>query len=224
MFSMEGYRTMLSGTNGVVLLNTSRLPRRGTRNMIQKPSDFKTNLFIDGNYVEAAGGRLATLNPATNEILAEVAAGGAEDIDRAVQAARRAFEEGPWPRMRVAERIVSRADALGTLECLDVGKLLEECRRHDIPRSAQNFTFFGGDQPVGPGGLLRRRHLLREGVEDVEPHSFLECLIKAAGGMRVGDPTDPSTQIASISAADWLLCSYWKVLRSGDNDPAPPQR
>jgi acyl-CoA reductase-like NAD-dependent aldehyde dehydrogenase len=55
--------------------------------MIQKPSDFKTHLFIDGSYVEAAGGRLETLNPATNDILAEIAAGGAEDIDRAVKAA-----------------------------------------------------------------------------------------------------------------------------------------
>jgi acyl-CoA reductase-like NAD-dependent aldehyde dehydrogenase len=53
--------------------------------MIQKPSDFKTNLFIDGSYVEAARGRLATLNPATDEVLAEIAAGGAENIDRAVQ-------------------------------------------------------------------------------------------------------------------------------------------
>jgi hypothetical protein len=58
--------------------------------MIQKPSDFKTNLFIDGSYVEAAGGRLETLNLATNEVLAEIAAGGAEDIDRAVKAAREA--------------------------------------------------------------------------------------------------------------------------------------
>ena len=55
--------------------------------MIQKTSDFKTSLFIDGSYVEATGGRLATLNPATNDILAEVAAGRATDIDRALQAA-----------------------------------------------------------------------------------------------------------------------------------------
>jgi hypothetical protein len=92
---MYGYRPMLSGANGVVLLNTSRSPRKEIRNMLQKPSDFKTKLFIDGDYVEATGGRLETLNPATNDILAEVAAAEAEDIDRAVQAARRAFEEGP---------------------------------------------------------------------------------------------------------------------------------
>jgi acyl-CoA reductase-like NAD-dependent aldehyde dehydrogenase len=53
--------------------------------MIQKTSDFKTNLFIDGNYAEAAEGRLATLNPVTNDILAEVAARGAEDTDRGCQ-------------------------------------------------------------------------------------------------------------------------------------------
>jgi acyl-CoA reductase-like NAD-dependent aldehyde dehydrogenase len=149
-----------SGANGVVLLNTSRSPRRETRNMIQKPSNFKTNLFIDGSYVEAAGGRLTTLNPATNDILAEIAAGGAEDIDRAVKAARRAFDQGPWSRMtvverakilkRIAERIASQADVLGTLECLDVGKLLGESRQHDIPRSAQNFAFFA--EAIGQWG------------------------------------------------------------------------
>ena len=68
------------------------------------------------------------MNPTTNEVLAEIAAGGAEDIDRAVKAARRAFDQGPWPRMtvaerakvlkRMAERIASQADVLGTLECL----------------------------------------------------------------------------------------------------------
>jgi phenylacetaldehyde dehydrogenase len=62
-------------------------------------------LFIDGKWVGAASGRtFVTPNPATGNGLATVAEGGAEDIDRAVRAARRAFEEGPWSRMTPSEK------------------------------------------------------------------------------------------------------------------------
>ena len=57
-------------------------------------------LFINGQWCDAASGKtFETPNPATGETLARVAEGDAEDIDRAVRAARRAFEEGPWGRM-----------------------------------------------------------------------------------------------------------------------------
>ena len=57
-------------------------------------------LFINGQWADAASGKtFATPNPATGETLASIAEGDAEDIDRAVRAARRAFEEGPWSRM-----------------------------------------------------------------------------------------------------------------------------
>jgi phenylacetaldehyde dehydrogenase len=62
-------------------------------------------LFINGQWPDAASGRtFETLNPATGEVLATVAEGDAEDINRAVRAARRAFEEGPWSRMTPSER------------------------------------------------------------------------------------------------------------------------
>src|SRR5450759_5862782 len=62
-------------------------------------------LFINGQWADAASGRtFETPNPATGETLARVAEGEAEDIDRAVRAARRAFEEGPWTRMTPSER------------------------------------------------------------------------------------------------------------------------
>ena len=60
----------------------------------------KRQLFIDGRWVDSASGRtFETPNPATGETLATVAEGDAEDIDRAVRAARTAFEDGPWGRM-----------------------------------------------------------------------------------------------------------------------------
>src|SRR5437870_1112140 len=63
------------------------------------------NHFIDGRYVEPLTGRwFETRNPATGELLATVAEGEAADIDRAVAAARKAFETGPWPRTTPSER------------------------------------------------------------------------------------------------------------------------
>ncbi|WP_157057690.1 aldehyde dehydrogenase family protein, partial [Calditerricola satsumensis] len=62
--------------------------------------------YIDGQFCEGAEGRrFANLNPFTGDVLNEVAEGTAEDIDRAVRAARRAFDEGPWRTMTVEERL-----------------------------------------------------------------------------------------------------------------------
>jgi aminomuconate-semialdehyde/2-hydroxymuconate-6-semialdehyde dehydrogenase len=109
--------------------------------------------FIDGEFVDSASGAtFRSLNPATQEVVAEVAEGGAEDVDRAVRAARRAFDEGPWPRMapaerkrilyRVAELIDERREELARLETTDVGKPITEALTKDLPRAAYNFRFF----------------------------------------------------------------------------------
>lgn len=108
--------------------------------------------YIDGRFVPAAaGGTFPTLNPATNAPIAEVADGTAADIDLAVQAARRAFDQGPWPRLaakersrllvRVAQGIERRADALSRLETLDTGLPVRQSRGQ-AARAADNFYFF----------------------------------------------------------------------------------
>src|SRR5450755_4547709 len=90
-------------------------------------------LFINGQWTDAASGKtFETPNPATGETLARIAEGGAEDIDRAVRAARRAFEDGPWGKMTPSERgriiwrigdlILEHTDELAQLESLDNGK------------------------------------------------------------------------------------------------------
>ena len=67
-------------------------------------------LLIDGKWTDAVSGKtFATYNPATGEHLADVAEAGKEDVDKAVEAARRAFESGPWPRMDAAERGMTQA-------------------------------------------------------------------------------------------------------------------
>ena len=109
-------------------------------------------LFIDGRWASAASGKtFETPNPATGETLAQVAEGEAEDINRAVKAARRAFEEGPWSRMTPSERgriiwrigdlILEHADELAQLESLDNGKPFAVARAADVPLSADMFHY-----------------------------------------------------------------------------------
>ena len=112
-------------------------------------------MLIDGKWVEAASGKtFETPNPATGEVLARVAEGDKEDIDRAVKAARRAFDGGKWPAMpppareklllRIADLIEQHAEELAQLETLDNGKTLFESRNVDIPASAATFRYYAG--------------------------------------------------------------------------------
>jgi phenylacetaldehyde dehydrogenase len=112
-------------------------------------------LFINGQWCDAASGKtFETPNPATGEMLARVAEGSAEDIDRAVRAARRAFDEGPWSRMTPSERgriiwrigdlILEHADELAQLESLDNGKPFAVAQAADVPLAADLFHYMAG--------------------------------------------------------------------------------
>jgi aldehyde dehydrogenase (NAD+) len=111
-------------------------------------------LFIDGEFREPVDGEtLKTVNPATEEVLAEVAVAGPSDVDRAVGAARRAQQE-VWGPMRPAERakylfriarlIQERSRELAVLESLDNGKPIRESRDVDLPLSAAHFFYHAG--------------------------------------------------------------------------------
>jgi len=115
----------------------------------------KRKMLINGKWVEAASGKtFATLNPATGEVLANVAEGDREDINRAVSAARAAFETGPWSRMAPAERgklmwklgdlIDEHLEEFAQLESLDNGKPLKVARVADVPLSANHFRYYAG--------------------------------------------------------------------------------
>lgn len=112
-------------------------------------------LIINGEAVDAASGAtFETHNPATEERITTVAEAGAEDVDRAVRAARAAFESGPWPKMKPAERarvlhrlgdlILENADEIARLETMDNGKPIFESRHIDIPMVAGCFHYFSG--------------------------------------------------------------------------------
>ena len=112
-------------------------------------------ILINGKWVEAASGKtFATYNPATGEVLARVAEGDREDIDRAVKAARAAFETGRWSQLTPSERgraIWKLADLLeenleefAELESLDNGKPLKVARVADVPLAVDLFRYFAG--------------------------------------------------------------------------------
>ncbi len=116
----------------------------------------KHQLLIDGQWVDAASGRtFETLNPATEEVLAEVAQGEAEDVDRAVRAARKAFDyDSAWRRMnasdrgrliwRISDLIMENADELAMLESLDNGKPFTVARAADVELAADLFRYMAG--------------------------------------------------------------------------------
>jgi aminomuconate-semialdehyde/2-hydroxymuconate-6-semialdehyde dehydrogenase len=120
---------------------------------------------VDGDEVESSSGAFFdTVDPWTRKPWARVALGGTEDADRAVAAARRAFDEGPWPRMGLAERgailhrladlIMEHRDELALADTTDMGKPLADSRDNDVPRSAQNFRFFADHARLCAGEAL----------------------------------------------------------------------
>jgi phenylacetaldehyde dehydrogenase len=112
-------------------------------------------LLINGKWVDAASGKtFATYNPATGEVLANVAAGDKEDIDRAVKAARAAFESGPWSKISPSERgrllwkladlLEKHTEEFAQLESLDNGKPLKVARAADVPLAVDHFRYYAG--------------------------------------------------------------------------------
>ncbi|MFK7835922.1 MAG: aldehyde dehydrogenase [Sulfitobacter sp.] len=108
--------------------------------------DFPTAAYIDGAYRPAASGRtFASVNPATGETLADIAACGAEDVDFAVLKAREAFDDGRWSRMHPADRkdvlirlcklMTRNAQELAVMESLDSGKTIYDCATVDVPET-----------------------------------------------------------------------------------------
>ncbi|KAL6192502.1 hypothetical protein ACLB2K_033590 [Fragaria x ananassa] len=114
-----------------------------------------TKLLINGQFVDAASGKtFPTLDPRTGDVIAHVAEGDAEDVNRAVAAARKAFDEGPWPKMtayersrvlfRFADLIEKHNDELAALETWDNGKPFEQSAKIEIPMVARFFRYYAG--------------------------------------------------------------------------------
>src|ERR1700675_1170958 len=125
-------------------------------------------LLIDGQHVPSASGRsFKTLNPATEQVITTVAEGNAVDVDRAVAAARRAFE-GPWRTMRASERgqillrlvdlMKKHADEIAALESLDAGKPISGVLRQDFPAAVDTLTYYAGWADKSSGEVVSTRN------------------------------------------------------------------
>ena len=122
----------------------------------RKPPKIKDRpLFIGGKWQDSASGKtFPTVNPATGEVICQVAEGDKADVDLAVKAARKAFESGPWPKMNASERgrllnrladlIEANREELATLESLDNGKPYRDSFNIDLPMTSKCYRYYAG--------------------------------------------------------------------------------
>ena len=112
-------------------------------------------LFIDGEWVDPLSGQtFPTSNPATEEVITQIAKADDSDVDFAVKAARTAFEEGAWSKLsatdrgkflyKIADAIMAHADEMAYLETIDIGKPISESRNIDIPFISELFYYYAG--------------------------------------------------------------------------------
>ena len=122
-------------------------------------------LLIDGEWLAAqTGAQIDSINPATGEVVATIAGGGAQDVDAAVDAASRALRSGPWSVMtpsdrakllwRVADLMEERIDELAELETIDQGKALYVGRWAEIPGAIEQFRYFAGQATKIEGATI----------------------------------------------------------------------
>ncbi len=120
-----------------------------------KPDIKHTECFIGGKWTAAQSGKtFETINPATEEVIAQVAEGDAADVDAAAKAARQALESGPWSRMdardrgkclnKLADLIENELDELAALESLDNGKPIRDSRAADLPLVIDCLRYYAG--------------------------------------------------------------------------------
>jgi aminomuconate-semialdehyde/2-hydroxymuconate-6-semialdehyde dehydrogenase len=175
---------------------------------------------IDGESVESLDGeRFQSVNPWTREAWAEVALGSARDADRAVGAARRAFDAGPWPRMgtgeraavlhRLADLVDANAAALAEADTSDMGKPKADMLAKDVPRTAMNFRFFADH--------------MRMSTADVYPmdsghHAYAR--FEAAGVVAAIAPWNFPLMLESWKVAPALAWGNTVVLKPAEDTPA----
>ncbi|RWR85160.1 aldehyde dehydrogenase family 2 member B7, mitochondrial [Cinnamomum micranthum f. kanehirae] len=114
-----------------------------------------TKLLINGEFVDSVSGKtFPTLDPRTGEVIADVAEADSEDVNRAVAAARKAFDEGPWPRMdpyerscilyRFADLLEKHNDEIAAIESWDGGKTFEQASTVEVPMLTRLFRYYAG--------------------------------------------------------------------------------
>src|SRR5437588_5466411 len=127
----------------------------GKARTVKPPKVKDQPLLIGGKWLDSVSGKtFPTLNPATGEVICQVAEGDKADIDLAVKAARKAFEEGPWPKMsaaergrllnKLADRIEREREELAALESLDNGKPYSDALNADLALTVKCYRYYAG--------------------------------------------------------------------------------
>ncbi len=179
----------------------------------------RTKLWIGNAWEDAASGEVfPDLNPATGEVIAEVAAGDAADIDRAVKAARSALSSSPWRNMnphkraeilwRLADLIEANADELAALETADNGKPIFESRQVDLPSVIETFRYYAGLANKVQGDTIPVKgpflnYTLRE------PVGVIGCIV----------PWNFPLNLASWKVAPALACGNAVILKPAEETP-----
>jgi aldehyde dehydrogenase (NAD+) len=143
------------GEDRPVLDQGEQLMATATKTRRKVATTHQTKMLINGKWCDSKSGKtFETINPATEEVITQVAEGDAADIDLAVKAARKAFESGPWRNMdardrgrllnQLADLIESHLDELAELETLDNGKPIGESRHADLPLVIDCFRYYAG--------------------------------------------------------------------------------
>jgi phenylacetaldehyde dehydrogenase len=179
-------------------------------------------LFIGGRWVESTTGKtFPTLDPATGEVLAHVAEGGKEDIDKAVKAARASFESGSWCGLPPAERaralwkvgdlIEERMMEFAELDSLDSGKPINEMIVNDVPLAAATFRYYAGWVTKLAGST--------ENISSF-PGQWLTYTLREPVGV-VGQiiPWNFPLMIAAWKVAPALACGNSVVLKPAEQTP-----
>ncbi|GAA2421008.1 aldehyde dehydrogenase family protein [Mycolicibacterium llatzerense] len=192
-----------------------------TADFISRP----LQMYVDGQWVESVSGRrFDTVDPATEQVITTVPHSGPEDVERAVRAARRAFEDGPWPtttpaerqRMiwRIAEGITARADQFAELESIDNGKSVAVAKAVDVTWAAEIFYYYAGwatkiegrtvpvSVPWAPGGKF---------------HAF--TLREPVGVCAQITPWNFPLVMAAFKVAPALACGNTVILKPAEQTP-----
>lgn len=178
-----------------------------------------TGVYIDGRFHDAASGeRFAKLNPSNGQLLAEVAQGGAEDIDRAVKSARRTFRSGVWSKMaprarmevlyRMAALIREHREELALLDTLDMGKPIAGSLGYDVEQAALTFQYFGETIDKLEGAVTH--------TESIALHMILRQPLGVVGAIT---PWNFPLMMAAWKVAPALAAGNSVVLKPAEQSP-----
>ncbi|HEX6305301.1 MAG TPA: aldehyde dehydrogenase family protein [Anaerolineales bacterium] len=190
--------------------------RESTLEFLQKPM----KMLINGKWVDAIDGQtFPTYNPASGEVLAQVPLADLEDVSRAVQAAREAYEHGPWGKMgaserskllwKVADLIDENADELAELEVLDNGKPYRVARRGDLPSASEHFRYYAGWATKIEGST----------IPVSIPNQFVYTLREPMGVVGLIIPWNFPLLMAAWKLAPALACGNVAILKPAEETP-----